>query len=516
MSILQAGSTCWRTEIAPDAAVLVDMQAYLLAAKAAMLNAVHTIHFLNWAFDPDTVLDHETDDGGVAPQTIGAFLRALSEQKPGLDIRILCWKSPLPVAATQRFFPLRSRRFFAGTRIDFRLDATLPAGASHHQKVVVVDDVVAFCGSCDIGPDRWDTPEHAHPDPRRAKTARGHGCYDCRHEVMAMVNGAAASCLGDLFRDRWTRATGETLAGVGGGTPPVWVAGAPSDFSGILVGVSRTQAPWKGFEEIREGEAALLAAIASARHTLYLENQYYTSPLVAEALAQRLQESAGPEVVLVSTRHSPSWFDRMTMDKTRSRFLKRLEDADRHGRFRAYSPATRNGQVIIVHAKLAIADNRYIRIGSSNVNNRSEGFDSECDLTLDAGPGTGPAQGAVAGFRHRLVAHWLGCPTAVVSAAEAETGRLGDGIETLRNAGYTRLEPLRSDRHGALARFIADYHLGDPISAADSLRPWRRRAQMRHKLAAAVHRLQRAEMPAVEVPLNGPIDVSEPVSAAQV
>ena len=499
--MLEAGTTCWRLETAQRAALLVDMEPYLAAAKAAMSKATRTIHFLNWAFDPDTVLDHAPDGSGSTPQTIGYFLRDLAGSRQGLEIRILCWQSALPVAATQRFFPLRSRKFFAGTPIDFRLDGSLPLGASHHQKAIIVDDAVAFCGSCDIGPDRWDTAEHLNPDPRRAKTAKGSTCYDCRHEVMAMVDGAPAATLGALFRERWHRATGAALPEPFAHEADVWPDHVQPDFTGVTVGLSRTQAPWKAFPERREGEAATLGAIASARKSLYLENQYFTSPIVAEALAQRLAEPDGPEVVLVSTQHSPSWFDQMTMDKTRSVFLRRLEDADRYGRLRAYSPVTKDGMTIIVHAKLAIIDDRFIRLGSSNMNNRSEGFDTESDLTLDAlNANDGEGETCVSVFRDRLVAHWLGCNEEQIAQAKGQT--LGERIETLRAAGFDRLRPLRSQPLGAAAKFIATYHLGDPISAADSLRPWKRRAQMRHKLATTVHRLERDGIAAPEVRLE--------------
>lgn len=505
--MLEAGTTCWRLETAPRASLLVDMEPYLAAAKAAFQKASRSIHFLNWAFDPDTILDHEPNGPGSTPETIGAFLKSLSEQRPEIEIRILCWKSPIAVAATQRFFPFRSRHFFRHARVDFRLDGTLPSGASHHQKAVIVDDVLAFCGSCDIGPDRWDSPEHLHPDPRRGKSHRGDPCYDCRHEVMAMMEGAPAVSLGQLFRDRWERATGVRLPDPEGPLPDVWPDQVTPDFRDVAIGLSRTQAPWRDYPEIREGETATLAAIASATTSLYLENQYFTSPIVAEALAQRLGEPHGPEVVLISTQHSPSWFDQMTMDKTRSAFLKRLEDADCHGRLHVYSPVTANGQIIIVHAKLAVIDSRYVRVGSSNVNNRSEGFDSECDVTFDAGE-TSPACDCVSVFRDRLVAHWLGCTEHEVAAAVQATGTLGRAIEALRQAGHRRLEPLKARSHGAFSRFIAEHHLGDPISAADSLRPWRRRAQMRHKLAAAVHRLERAGAPAPEVPLGTEIETT--------
>jgi phosphatidylserine/phosphatidylglycerophosphate/cardiolipin synthase-like enzyme len=505
--LLEPGSTCWRVETASRASLLVDMESYLVAARAALARATRSIHFLNWAFDPDTILDHAPEGPGSAPLTIGGFLKTLSADRPELEIRILCWDSPVPVAATQRFFPWRSLRFFAGSRVDFRLDATVPPGASHHQKVVVVDDALAFCGSCDIGPDRWDSPEHLHPDPRRGKTAAGSPCYDCRHEVMAMVDGPPAASLGRLFRDRWARATGDTLTEPAQPVPDVWPEPVVPDFRQVPVGLSRTQAPWKDYPELREGETATLAAIASATTTLYLENQYFASPIVAEAIAQRLEDPDGPEVVLISTRRSPSWFDQMTMDKTRSAFLRRLEDADRHRRFRAYSPVTANDKIIIGHAKLAVIDDRFVRVGSSNVNNRSEGFDSECDLTLDGSDLADPqGRSCVLVFRDRLVAHWLGCDEAEIERAVAGAGGLGAGIERLRAEGHTRLQPLRSREHGAFSRFVSNYHLGDPISAADSLRPWRRPAQMRHKLAAAAHRLARADVPAPEVPLGGPIE----------
>ena len=495
--MLKAGSTCWRVEPAPRVAMLVDMAPYLDAARAAMAAATRSIHFLNWAFDPDTVLQHEPDGPGSDPLTIGAFLQSLAEARPGLDIRILCWQSALPVAATQRFFPLRSRGFFARSRIDFRLDGTLPLGASHHQKVLVVDDVLAFVGSCDIGPDRWDTPEHRHPDPRRAKRPGGDPCYDCRHEVMALVDGAPAASLGALFRERWERATGQTLPAPQAGAKTAWPAHVDPDLTGATVGISRTQAPWKSHEERREGEAATLAAIASARRSLYLENQYFTSPIVAEALAERLEEPDGPDVVLVSTQHSPSWFDQMTMDRTRSAFLRRLETSDLHGRLHAYSPVTASGETIIVHAKLAIVDDRYIRLGSSNMNNRSEGFDTECDLTIDAASANDGQGGAcVAVFLDRLVAHWLGCDEGRVRDEVKAQGGLGRAIEALRRTGLDRLRPLHSEPLGRFATLVASFHLGDPVSAHDSLRPWKRRAVTRLKLSQARRRLAEARLPA--------------------
>ena len=94
-------------------------------------------------------------------------------------------------------------------------------------------------------------------------------------------------------------------------------------------------------------------------------------------LAERLAEPDGPEVVLVSTGRSPSWFDGMTMDTARAEVLYRLEQADRHDRFTAFYPVTDEGERIIVHAKVTVIDDKLLRIGSTNLNNRSMGLRSE-------------------------------------------------------------------------------------------------------------------------------------------
>jgi phosphatidylserine/phosphatidylglycerophosphate/cardiolipin synthase-like enzyme len=214
-----------------------------------------------------------------------------------------------------------------------------------------------------------------------------------------------------------------------------------------------------------------LRSIAEARRTLYMENQYFTAPGVAEALAKRLAEPDGPEIVLVSTEHSPSYFDRMTMDRTRSMVLRRLREADVFGRFRAYCPKTVGGQPIIVHAKVTIVDDRVVRIGSSNLNNRSCGFDTECELAVEVqDPETAAA---ISRLRNHLVGHFLGRSGLDVEAAIQSRGGLIAAIEFLRHGG--RLQLIEPERLGPLAKFISAYHLCDPAGTWDSWRLGRRR-----------------------------------------
>lgn len=482
--LLRGGETCARVAVADRAALLVDMACYFEAAKAAMQRAERSIHFLNWAFEQDTFLIPGPECTGDEGDRIGNFLKALAANKPQLDIRILCWDSAMPVAATQRFFPFADRRAFQGTRVRFVLDNKLPLGACHHQKMIVIDDKVAFCGGGDIGPDRWDTPRHLDDDPRREKTRRDHKDYDSRHEVMGIVDGDAAVMLAEIFRERWRRATGEDVPRAAATTALVWPDCVEPDFQDIAAGASRTYARWRDLPEVRETEALHLASIREAKRLIYMENQYFTSPLVAEALAVRLREADGPEVLLISTEHSPSYFDQATMDKTRFDFVAHLQAADDHGRFRAYSPVTTLGRTIIVHAKLTIVDDRLLRIGSANINNRSMGFDSECDLALEM---RGEAQARrLSELRRRLVAHWLGCEEAVVGAALDELeGRWCAALDALREGGYARLRPITPGAMNAVSGFVAKHHIGDPAGAADAWRPWRRRDALRSRLAAA-------------------------------
>lgn len=473
--LLEPETTCWRRETSSRAALLIDMADYFDAAMLAMSRARRSIHLLNWAFEPDTLFHPKPGGGGPPGDRIANFLKRMANDNPELDVRILCWKSAMPVAATQHFFPLVDRADFAHSKVRFVLDGKLPLGACHHQKMIIVDDAVGFCGGGDIGPDRWDTALHLDDDPRREKTRRDNKCFDSRHEVMGVVEGPAARMLGELFRERWARATGETLEP----TPPLrprWPASVKPGFQDVTVGLSRTHGVWRQYPEVREVERLHLASIADARRCIYMENQYFTSPLIAAALAQRLAEPNGPEVVLISTEHSPSYFDQITMDRTRLRFLKRLQRADKHGRLRAYSPVTTQGRTIIVHAKLTIIDDRLLRIGSANINNRSMGFDTECDMSFEATgrPGTGN-RAEILRLRTRLLAHWLGCADAVVDEAVRKARGVGAGLEALRTAGYVRLRPIEVTPLNPLAEVIAAYHLGDPYGPRDSWRPWKRR-----------------------------------------
>jgi phosphatidylserine/phosphatidylglycerophosphate/cardiolipin synthase-like enzyme len=478
--LLLPGATCWRSAPAERVGFLIDNSAYFAALISALRQAQKSILIVGWAFDPRTRLRPSPDAEENAPDEIGNLLIRLAEANPELDIRILVWKSALPISASQDFFPHRARKWFKGTPVRFMLDSTIPFGACHHQKVVVIDDKLAFSGGGDISVDRWDTPAHLDEDPRRIMPS-GH-YHDPRHEVMMMVDGQAAVMLGDMARERWQRATDRSVPP----PPPTegdrWPQWLSPDLHGADVAVARTLPKWRKCPEVREIEALHIEAIRQARHAIYLENQYFTSPVIGEALAARLRQKDGPEVVVISTEHSPSYFDQMTMDRTRAELLARLRAADTYGRFRAYCPRTRDGQTIIVHSKVAIIDDRLVRIGSGNLNNRSAGFDTECDMVIEAH--TPQQRAAVHDLRARLLGHFLNLSATQLEALAREGGLVG-AMDLLQAASEGRLQKLEPAPLSPLFRLIARYHLGDPMDAADSWRPWLRDGRLKREMAEA-------------------------------
>jgi phosphatidylserine/phosphatidylglycerophosphate/cardiolipin synthase-like enzyme len=478
-SVLRPGETCWRTARADRAAFLVDTEAYFAAVADALQKARRSVLLLGWGFDPRTRLFPDGYDGPADADEIGRVLVDLACAKPELDVRLLIWKSALPIAAQQEFFPHKARKWFRNTPVKFRLDNQVPFGACHHQKVLVIDDRLAFCGGGDISVDRWDTPGHLDDDARRIMPDQEY--HAPRHEVMMMVDGEAARALGDLARERWRRCTKEVLAPPpdAGGDP--WPNQVPPALTDVDVAIARTEPAWKGRPLVPEIRKLALECIASAKDTIYLENQYFASPVITEALAARLAEPDGPEVVLISTGQAPSWFDQMTMDRARGAMIWRLRSADVFGRFRAFWPATSRGDTVIVHSKVSIIDDRIARVGSANLNNRSGGFDTECELAVECDDEE--RRLAIAAFRDRLIGHFMGCTGDSVAKARADYGSLVGAIDAL-NRDTGRLLAIEPPKTTPFGEFVTRNHLGDPQDTQDSWRPNRRRERLYEELRA--------------------------------
>ena len=375
-------------------------------------------------------------------------------------MHILAWNFNFIYTLAREPVPVARLRWGASPRLHFRQDGNHPAWASLHQKVVVVDDSVAFVGGLDLTHSRWDTPEHRFEDPRRVDPRRT--SYGPFHDVQVAVDGEAAAVLGDLARERWRRATGERLRPprIWGRDP--WPQGIGADLENIHVGIARTEPPFKDSPGIREVEALHLDAIAAARRSIYVENPYLSSDAVGKALIARLGEENGPEVLIVAPKSASGGIEENTMDVVRARLLRRLRQADPFGRLRIYYPAPegKRNESVNVHAKVVIVDDDLVRVGSSNLTNRSMGLDAECDLAVES-DGDPRLKERIAGFRSRLLAEHLGTIPAKVADAIADKGSLLRGVEALLG-GTRTLEPLREELPEWQDQLIPDTSIIDP------------------------------------------------------
>ncbi|MGH0034673.1 MAG: VTT domain-containing protein [Myxococcota bacterium] len=457
--ILVEGETCWQRARAGRVALLVDGASYFSALATAIERAERSILMLGWDFHSRTRLRRD-DSSDPEADELRLRLDAAVRARRGLHVNVLGWDFAPIYALEREALPLLRLDMRSHRRVRFRLDDRHPLGASHHQKIVVVDDALAFCGGLDVTACRWDTPEHAAEDARREDP--GFGVYPPFHDVHMAVDGAAAGRLGEIARERWRLATGRRLQAVESSNDP-WPPELGVDLEDVTVGISRTVPAAAGRDaEVREVEKLHVAALRAARRFIYLENQYLTSSTVAHVLAERLREADGPEVVLVLPARCSGWLEEATMGVLRARLLRRLREADTHDRLRVYHPRIPgvDDADLTLHSKVAVIDDRLLRIGSANLSNRSMGLDTECDLAIEAEEDDGVAR-AIAGFRARLLAEHLGCEPQDVEASLAREPSPIRAIEALRDGDRT-LAPLTGEVPEWLDSAVPEAALVDP------------------------------------------------------
>ena len=428
-SLLRLGYNCWAIARAERAAFLIDAKDYFDAFYRAALLARRSIIILGWDFNSQTRLHHDAVPKDGPPVLLGEFLNYITRRRRGLHVYILNWDYPMVFGADREFPPIYGLGGWTPARhVHMRYDDTHPVAASQHQKVVVIDDAIAFAGGIDLTVRRWDCCDHAPDDPRRTAYDEP---YPPFHDTMMAVDGDAARQLGELCRERWRLATGQRLKSIDTESDP-WPRELEPDVAGVDVGIARTLPPRGELPAVREVEKLYLDMIASARGIIYIENQYFTAPMIAAALEKRLAEPDGPEVVLVLRLLSHGWLEEATMHVLRTRLIRRLRQADRHGRFRVYYPhlpGLAEGKCIDVHSKLMIVDDTILRIGSSNLSSRSMALDTECDLVVES-RGQARVAAAIADFRDKLLAEHLDTQPALVREAIAKAGSVNGAIAT--------------------------------------------------------------------------------------
>lgn len=462
-NIFKPGKNCWRVEHADRSAVLIDGENYFRAVRKSLAQAKQRIMLLGWDFD-ERVEMHDTAEQLEGPLKIGAYFDWLLKNNRDLDIYVLRWDT----GALKSFFRVNGLmtliRWYFHPRVHFKLDSHHPVGAAHHQKVIVIDEDTAFCSGIDVTNNRWDT--RAHDDSQNHRLQPDGNDAGPWHDAAMVVQGDVARALAEYAVQHWRAAGGKPTKAVTA-TADCWPADLDPDFTDCPIAIARTLPKMDDQQGVHEIENLYLDLIAAAKNIIYAESQYFASARIAAAIVARLSEPDGPEVVIVNPQSAEGWLESEIMDSTRARLFEAIKAKDKYDRFRIFHPFNAAGTAIYVHAKILIADDQYIRIGSSNFNNRSLGFDSECDVAIDASEvhdDRVPSQ--IASVRNDLLAEHLGVDESDVRSSLKETGSLITTIDALKKPGR-ELRLYQTPDVSAVEAWLAENDILDPKRSDD-------------------------------------------------
>lgn len=338
--------------------VLVDGSEALPRMAEEMARATSHVHLTGWYLSPELALSREEE-----PLVVRVLLAELAEK---IDVRVLLWQgAPVPA-----FRPTRAdvrnveQTLTRHSKIKSALQSCTGTTHCHHEKTIVIDDRVAFVGGIDLtldGGDPYDTPNH------RARGGIGW------HDAAVRIEGPAVQDVAEHFRLRWQSATGETL-------PPVVEPGPAGE---VELQVVRTL-PAGSYRQLRKGDYSILesyvAALRSAERIIYLENQFLWSPEIVEILVDKLKRPPSDEfriVVLLPARANDG------ADISRGQVAALIEADSGDDRFLACTVYAREGKlrdIVYVHAKIGIVDDRWLTVGSANLNAHSLLNDTEMNV----------------------------------------------------------------------------------------------------------------------------------------
>ena len=416
--LLEPGRNVARVERAERVGVFYDSASYFDALVDALREARQTIYIAAWDLHSGVQL-RRGEDGC----TLREVLKEAMAARPGLRVYMMLWGKTFPYSALGEWFQEQKVTWsLPDDRFAYNAIAT-PPRASAHQKVVVVDDVLAFVGGVDLAQHRWDTIDHEVNHPQR--TGPRGTSYGPFHDVHGVLSGDAARAFGEVFRHTWEHTfEGDAALVTPWEAAPIWPRGVEPLFEDVPVGVGCNRPSWAG-EEARHLEALWGDLIDSARDHLYVETQYLAHEALVDRVVARLRREDCPEMVFVlPLKPGGTLPEELTIGRLTDADAERMRENDLHDKLRLVTPKVcEEGEEAwpYVHAKVAVVDDRVLRLGSSNLAQRSTGSDNELDCVIEA---AGARQ-----VRDRLLAAHLGLSQAQVRDFIDRTGSMVELID---------------------------------------------------------------------------------------
>jgi len=447
------GRNCWRIDHAEQSGMLIDGHDYYRAFYHAAASAERYILISGWQFDSTVPLVRGADaEAAEGPVEFLQFLNRLCELKPELRIYILAWDYSMLYSLDREWFQDLTFNWNTHERLRFCYDRADIFDASHHQKLVVIDGVMSFVGGIDLCASRWDERDH-RPDNTMRRDSNGAG-YRTFHDMQAYQCGPVAKHLAEYFQQRWRAVCGAPLELPEPQPRACRLPFTPTiELGAAEVAIARTDINrGNGAKPNLEIRQLLIDAVDAAERLIYIENQYCSSEALSKALIKRMKQRRRSrlEIVLIVAKDAEAFLEQLSIGIAQSRIIRRLrKTAAEHGHaFGIYYPASTGADgtevPTYIHSKLVLIDDRFLSVGSANMNNRSMAYDTELNVAWDA-PSGSPLSEAIRRLRIDLLAEHTGLAGAERDPLSKIEG-LVDCLNTMANSGRERLRhhPARS------------------------------------------------------------------------
>lgn len=389
--ILRPGINCMGIYGVRQSGLIVDSRDYYLAFYEAAKRAKHYIVIAGWQFNSNVTLLRGKDAEGLGDTRLLPFLNQLCDNNPELNIYILAWDFAEIYLTKREWFQEWIFNRTANKRIHFRFDDRHAIGASHHEKFVVIDGVLAFVSGTDICADRWDDRRHLADNPNR-KNPKDEP-YEPYHDIQSCHVGPVAQELVKLFKVQWEKSGGGMLDLIINYEDYLGEVRLTLPIAANEVAISRTRAKTiiPSQDSVQEIRNLYIDALGAAEKLIYIENQYFSSGDVYRALMDRLRskDRSRLQIVVILPKGQHSLMETIAFEIPQAKKLKSLMNvisSKGHSIGVYYSvaePRDRNVPVYI-HSKLLIVDDRFLTMGSANLSNRSMGLDTELNISWEA------------------------------------------------------------------------------------------------------------------------------------
>lgn len=419
-NIYETGHNCWDTGVADKAALLIDCASYYRVLYHALCKAKRSIFILGWDIDGRIeLLRGKEAENQEIPVGLADLIRWKATHNPDLEIYLNRWNYSIFFSKERESFSGWKWRMHTPSNVHYCADYKIPFGACHHQKIIVVDDEIAFCGGMDIALGRWDRRSHHIEVENRVDPGglfqffRKHP-YEPYHDIQCVMTGPIVQSFAKLARDRWEEGSGSPAISMDekqqiSVPSTIWPDFIGPDFEGIELGIARTLPPSNGNDGAHEILHMYLDEISKAEKFIYIENQYLTCPEIAKALNEQLKKQPELRVLTVSCDHPRGFMEHKAMWTGRVKLYDQVSAGIEASRFAVTYPVCMENDIektIHIHSKLMIIDDRFLHIGSANLNNRSMGFDTECDVIIEAS--TPEISKKIAAIRNNLIREHTG------------------------------------------------------------------------------------------------------------